>query len=290
MKKMLVLMMVALLVFVVPAMAQEDPPEDPNPNTTDGYLGTFLSPLVFDDSGYFVEGGDYANYDNHVDDDGKYTFTKVDANDPGAYSNLDDLDRTGYTRDFNSDTQSVDIKLNVEAYIPCFLEMKLTGNQGTAAGISYGSNANVDNNVGSFIILFDNEVGGFLDEGWQSMGHGSNAQINPGDNVFIGACDLFAVEVISNDNYRYSVKSDALVSSDTGVSGAKLPMHMRTSTDGGTSWNPGYVNFNSAKDVGIAERGPGEKLTAVHNFRVPFDVDTPHGAYTGDVTFRATTL
>lgn len=286
MKKFLVLALALVFMFSGAVIAQD--PEPVPTETTDSYHGTFVSPLDFDESE--IWGEYYGSYDNHSEDDGEYTFTRSQQGD--RYTILADLDRTGYEEDVNLDSegsQKVAITLDVDAYIPCFLEMKITGNQGTAAAISYGRDTEAINDVSQFFIMFDNEIGGFLDADWNSLGHGGNAQINPVEGVYIGACDMFAVEVISNDKYRYSVESDALSPVDTGRS-TKLPMHMRTSVDGGANWRTGYTNFNQEREVTVAERNAGVKLEALHNFRVPYDMRFPHGHYDGDITFRAITI
>lgn len=280
--KVLALTLVLVMVFAGSAMAQ--------------YMGVFTNPLEFDDSAYFAEGGDYANYGNHADDDGTVFFNDVDSRDPGDYTHLEALDRTGYTFDRNRANQDVSVSIDTRAYIPCFLELKLQGNQGTTSAISYGPNADAATTAAGYLIAFDNEIGGFLDENWVSLGHGSNAQINPGDlevageEVYIGACDIFSVEVISNDDYRYSVEAQALVAQDN--TGEVLPMHMRTSLDAGATWESGYDAFTTSTLVKVDkyDGDPGEKLTALHNFRVPFTMDTAHGYYNGEVIFRAATI
>lgn len=275
--KVLALTMVLVMVFAGAAMAQ--------------YKGVFTNPLEFDDSAYFAEGGDYANYDEHVNDDGTVFFNDVDSDNPGEYTHLEGLDRENYDFDRNRGNQDVSITIDTQAYIPCFLEMKLQGNQGTTSAISYGQNADAAGNANGYLIAFDNEIGGFLDENWVSLGHGSNAQINPSDSgVYIGACDIFSVEVISNDDYKYSVEAQALEAQDN--TGAVLPLHMRTSLDGGSSWESGYDAFATSTLTAFDKYNgePGEKLIAVHNFRVPFTMDTAHGYYNGEVIFRAATM
>jgi hypothetical protein len=203
------------------------------------------------------------------------------------------MNRTGYydvngTNDDNR--QRVEITLPVEAYIPCFLEMRLTGNRGMTSVISYTDDKAAVAEPSEYLIVFDNEVGGFLNEDWESLGHGQFAQVNPGydlDKVYIGACDYFGVEVISNAKYKYEVESDALTHSS--VADTELYMDMETSLDGGTNWG-WFVRFNDPTIKPIAERNAGSKLEAVHRFRVPYNMNTTTGAYTGDITFRAYTI
>jgi hypothetical protein len=253
------------------------------------YTGVFTNPYDIDMSSYFADGGAYEDYNLHVGDDGVVFFNDTDSANPGQYTNLEQLNRES-TPDTNGNNQSVSITVGVDAYIPCFLEMKLTGNQGTTAAISYGANTSSEATGSGYHIVFDNEVGGFLDADWKSLGHGSNAEINPEDNVYIGACDIFAVEIISNDNYRYAVEASALTSVDAGT-GAELPMDMRTSLDGGTAWNQVSFNTTSLKEETIVSDGqPGIKTEALHSFRVPYSMDINHGHYDGEIVFRAATI
>lgn len=277
MKKMLVLALALVFMLSGAAMAQ--------------YSGVFEHPFQYEPGvvggPVYGEGGDYEGYTN-VDDGGVVFWNQVDSANPGLYTNLEELNRTGYY-DINtarSPKQKVEIKLDIEAYIPCFLEMKLTGNQGTTSAISYGPNAEAMGNASGYLMVFDNELGGYLDADWQSLGWGSNVSINPGDDVFIGACDIFVVEVISNDEYRYEVESQAL-QGVAGAAGNTLPMYMRT--DLGAGWLANDFIFN-APNTFARTRNAGVKLEAVHNFKVPFSMNTVHGQYNGDIYFRAMTI
>jgi hypothetical protein len=271
MKKMLVLALALVFILSGAVMAQPS------------YPGTLTNPLVFDESDIWSEY--YANYDDHFNDDGVVVYNHVDPNNPGMYTILEDMDRTGYTLDTDGRNQVVEILVDVEAYIPCFIEMKLTGNQGTTAAISYGANAEASTEADGYHIVFDNEIGGFLNEDWVSLGHGQNAEINPGSEVYIGACDMFMVEVISNDQFKYSVKADPL----SNTAGNLLPMDMRTQVNGAawtedtfaTVGDPEVVKFNGT---------PGNKMEALHNFRVPYNMGVTHGRYDGEILFRAVTI
>jgi hypothetical protein len=287
MKKMLVLALALVFILSGAVMAQH----------TGGVLDPFEYGPGAVGGSEWLEGGDYDDYDDHFGDDGIVFVNDVDPKNPGDYTNLEEFDRT-YSPDHNnlrSPKQEVEIKVPVEAYIPCYLEMRLTGNQGTTSAISYGPNATASGSTVvdgyGYQMTFDNEIGGYLDDEWQSLGHGSNVEIDPGDEVFIGACDIFAVEVISNDDYKYQVKSKALQGQD-GASGEFLPMYMRTALDGGT-WLGTDTIFDSetsAYDVFEESRVAGETLEALHNFKVPFSMNTVHGEYNGEVIFRAVTI
>jgi hypothetical protein len=267
----LALTMVFVLAFGGMAMAQ--------------YAGVFDNPFSWDDTDTWNDY--YGNYDAHVGDDGLVFYHDVDAVNPGNYTNLEDLNRN-YTPDTaNSAKQKAEITINAKAYIPCFLEMKLTGNQGTTGVISYGSGAEGSTTASGYELVFDNEIGGYLDENWNSLGHGTNVEINPGTGVYIGACDIFAVEVMSNDDYRYEVEAAALTQGFN-----LLPMHMRSSVDSGSSWLAGYDTFGAAapNTEVIYNGSAGNKLEALHNFRVPYNMSTAQGQYNGQITFRAVTI
>lgn len=282
MKKMLVLALALVLVFSGAAMAEP-------PVIETSYTGSFADdPFNPNFSQEFVDG----DYEFYVDNDfgGMVYYNDVDSTNPGKYTHLESLKRdvNAMYRDKNNGTngQEVAIKLNAKAYIPCFLEMRLTGNQGTTSAISYGPNASGQTTATGYEMVFDNELGGYLDEDWQSLGYGSNVQLNPNATTYIGACDIFSVEVFSNDDYRYEVESQALAGQN-GAQGETLPMHMRS--DLGNGWLPNDYIFN-ASSIFDTNRSAGVKLTAVHNFKVPFSMSTVHGEYTGNVIFRALTI
>ena len=281
MKKMLVLALALVLVFSGAAMAQT------------GVLDPYEYGPGAEDGPVWGEGGDYENY-NADTGDGVVFVNDIDPANPGDYTNLEELDRPrDYYQDRNTEgsaKQEVKIRVPVEAYIPCYLEMRLTGNQGTTSAISYGPNAiaegsTLPGNTG-YLMTFDNEIGGYLDSDWQSLGHGSNVELDPGDDIFIGACDIFAVEVFSNDDYKYEVKSQALAGQGN-AAGNTLPMYMRS--DLGAGWIGTDFIFNNPNTF-TRNRNAGQKLEALHNFKVPFSMSTVHGQYTGEVVFRAVTI
>ncbi|RCW52337.1 hypothetical protein [Halanaerobium sp. ST460_2HS_T2] len=284
MKKMLVLAFVLVFVLSGAVFAQDGILNDDGDFEWDpGVVGGLI----------WQEGELYANYDVDTGD-GVVFVNHIDADNPGDYTNLEEFDRSGEYLDVNteeSDKQEVAITLPAEAYIPCYLEMRLTGNQGTTSAISYGPNASATGTTlpqgqSGYHMVFDNEIGGYLDANWISLGHGKNAEIDPGDEVFIGACDIFAVEVISNDNYKYEVTSEALVG-EGGAAGHKLPMYMRTELNGNVL--PNDFIFNAERTF-TRTRNAGVKLEALHNFKVPFSMNTVHGHYSGEVVFRAVTI
>ena len=258
------------------------------------YTGVFTDPFDWAEGRPAGDGEDptywdtnYADYDDHVNDDGLVYYNHVDGEDPGSLTLLEPLDRKGYTLDTDGRNQQVEIVIDVDAYIPCFLEMKLTGNQGTTSAMSYGADAQGEKTATGYHIVFDNEIGGYLNDSWVSLGHGQNAEITPGDDVFIGACDMFAVEVISNDQYSYAVESSSLLHQG-GTS--RLDMYMNTSYDNGTTWVEDVFDNATAAEKYYIERGANVKSTFLHNFKVPFNMETTHGHYDGEVIFRAATI
>ncbi|SIR52996.1 hypothetical protein [Halanaerobium kushneri] len=286
MKKMLVLAFVLVFVLSGAVMAQDGVLKDD---------GDFEWDPGVEGGPIWQDGELYANYDVDTGD-GVVFVNHIDADNPGVYTNLEEFDRSGEYLDVNDtnneNRQEVAITLPAEAYIPCYLEMRLTGNQGTTSAISYGPGASATGSTlpqgqSGYHMVFDNEIGGFLDANWVSLGHGSNAEIDPGDDVFIGACDIFAVEVISNDNYKYEVISKALEGADVANNGKKLPMYMRT--DLGNGWLANDFIFNAERTF-TRTRNAGVKLEALHNFKVPFSMNTVHGHYSGEVVFRAVTI
>lgn len=208
-----------------------------------------------------------------------------------------EMDRTGYYFDNNIGSpeggdQVAEISIPVQAYIPCYLELELTGNQGDAYAKSFGPNAYAEESVGGFLMAFDNEIGGFVNEDWDSIGHGRNAEIEPAEGTYIQACDVFKVNVYSNDAYRYQVESAPLVSANADISGDNsddtLDLQMRTSLDGAAFG--GTVSFSDSAVQVITEKAACDETEAYHQFRVPYTRNTAHGRYNGTVTFKAYNL
>jgi hypothetical protein len=65
-------------------------------------------------------------------------------------------------------------------------------------------------------------------------------------------------------------------------------MYMRS--DLGNGWLASDTVFGVAGNTFSATRSAGDTLTALHNFKVPFSMNTVHGEYTGQVVFRAITI
>lgn len=234
-------------------------------------------------------------YNNAIDDTDKlaYMFAnfwhdgKVTWNKTGdQYTNIDWINRTDYVfDDKHVDGQTVEMTLEARAFIPCYLEMKVTGNRGQTGLRSYGPGINTKASASGYLLVFDNEIGGFVDEKWNMLGHNPHTEFDfDEDKVFIQGCDIFKVEVYANDHYKYEVEARPLVSEK-----GSLPLHMRSGYSmqrfGGT-----FVFDEDGKIFEVAEKDACETLTVYHQFRVPYTRNIAQGRYDGRVIFRAYTL
>jgi len=282
-----VLVVAFVLMFSVGVLAQENPA-----GTGDG---------IWTSSEYWEE-YDYGTEYNRTGDDGIIWSNLVDPQNPNSdFVNLVGLDRSGYTTDVNrargdnelDNDQKLEINLPVFAYIPCYLEITLTGNEGKSSLQSFGPDATATRSTLSGVtgpppgylgyqLLFDNEIGGFIDADWKSLGAGKNAEIEPGSDIYIAGCDIFVVEVYGNEAFTYEVQSSPLM----GMGGATLNMDIRTSMNLGDSW-PYEATFDSVDEVAFdKDYDAGNGGTFLHNFRVPYTRNSVHGSYEGDVIFR----
>ena len=229
-------------------------------------------------------------YGQHVNDDGVVVWGETG----NQYNNVTTLNRTGYTLDTNGKDQLAQLNVEALAYIPCYLKLTFNGNQGKTVVESFGPKG--DNGLaqavgdipsqadGNYHIIFDNEVGGFVDDKWASLGHGRNAEVRPGEKVYIQACDIFQVNIFSNDDFKYDVISAPL----TGAGNRKLTLEMGTSSTIDGVYTPQV--FDSAKTINIGTGAPCTSLKYFHRFRVPYSESTVHGAYSGTITFKAYTI
>lgn len=232
------------------------------------------------------------NYGNHVNDDGIVTSFNLNDN----FTNLSGINRSSWYSDVNGQNpQNTAVTVRAEAFIPCYIEMKVTGNKGQTIVQSYGPGASANRGPdANYWLNFDNEIGGFVDENWNSIGHGKNAEIQPAPGVYIQGCDVFKVEVYANDTYKYQVESGALTNVNADISSVNandtLELQMRTSIDN----NPWLAAVNSFSSNPIAvivpSRAACDSLVALHQFRVPYNKNTAHGKYEGNVIFRAVTI
>lgn len=212
----------------------------------------------------------------------------------GEYVNLVGINRATWYSDVNGKDQVTTVNVRAEAFIPCYIEMKVTGNKGQTFVQSFGPYATATEGLETnYFLLFDNEVGGFVDENWNSKGHGKNAEVEPGQGVYIQGCDVFKVEVYSNDTYKYQVESAPLRPVDANIASLNandtLDLHMRTSLDN-TPWTAAH-KF-SENNIALIEdyRDACDSLVAYHQFRVPYSKNTAHGKYEGNIIFRAVTI
>ncbi|NLM37223.1 MAG: hypothetical protein GX202_03740 [Firmicutes bacterium] len=218
----------------------------------------------------------------NIFDDGKVIWNKTG----DEYVNVDWFNRTKYVYDDNrADGQSVEMTLTARAYIPCYLEMKVTGNQGQTGLKSYGPGISTKASASGYLLVFDNEIGGFVDEYWNMLGHNPHTEFDfENEDIFIQGCDVFKVEVYANDSYKYEVEGGPLTSER-----GSLPLHMRSgysmSNFGGT-----FIFDVDGKIFEVAEKDACEELTVYHQFRVPFSRNIAQGRYDGKVIFRAYTL
>ncbi|NLY91654.1 MAG: hypothetical protein GX081_08650 [Firmicutes bacterium] len=236
----------------------------------------------------------WINYDNHLWDDGAITWTEVDE----KHVNVPWIDRDNALYDENNPErgQSVEMTLLTRAYIPCYLEMRVTGNEGQTTIQSFGPLAKPEAEPTSYILAFDNEIGGFVDENWNSLGHGRNAEIYPGDfwkNVYIQGCDIFKVEVYANDDYKYEVQASPLTPYDANTEGNALDslylqMRYKLGLYGNFSRTHTFDRPDEIEEIAVMDAC--EELTVYHQFRVPYSRNIAHGRYDGKVIFRAYTL
>jgi hypothetical protein len=218
----------------------------------------------------------------HIFDDGKVTWNKTG----DEFVNIDWINRTDYVFDDNRvNGQSVEMTLEARAFIPSYLEMKVTGNKGQTGLRSYGPGIDTKAASSGYLLVFDNEIGGFVDDRWNMLGHNPHSEFDiQNDQVYIQGCDLFKVEVYANDNYKYEVEAGPLTSEK-----GSLPLHMRSGFSmqrfGGT-----FVFDEDGKIFEVAEKEACEELTVYHQFRVPYGRNIAQGRYDGTIVFRAYTL
>lgn len=227
------------------------------------------------------------------------TFAKEPNNDgiitwsgTGADFNIDKtINRNPKVLDSNGSGQLAQVNLKMYAYIPCYLKLELTGNNGKTIVESFGP-PDKDKTIGQAIsnpvdycITFDNEMGGFVDQDWKSLGAGRNLEIAPGPDVFIAACDIFHVKVYSNDNFKYDV-----IAAPLDQNGGSNKLNLEMGTSGTVNGTYSTTVFDAQKTVNIGNGNPCETLQYYHKFRVPYSTTTVHGGYSGTVTFKAYTI
>jgi hypothetical protein len=235
---------------------------------------------------------DAENYLYHQDDLGVVINTTISS----ANVNLTDIQNRepgAYTPDGNGASQSVQLALNAEAYIPCYLKMVVTTNLGRTALESFGPDAAASKQEDNYYLIFDNEIGGFVTEDWTVAGHGRNAEIEPGTGYYIRGCDQVKVELYSNDTYKYDITAAPLEPADGDVSSAtadqNLDLQMRTMVDSG-NWSATWSFGANGTEYPVSQKAACESATVYHDFRVPYLKTTAHGEYSGVIVLKAYTL
>jgi len=225
------------------------------------------------------------------------TFSNKDGDPPCEYTILNGFDekdkhlgienRAGNYSFAGNVDQEVAVSLEVIANIPCYLGMTLTGNLGKAIGTSVGTaSGTIDlTTEEDIIMLFDDEVGGFVGDDWVSLGHMGHPDPSDGQYYYLRSCDMFRVDLVANTAYKYSViLTEKLENSNSDV----LPMDMRYSWNDGSSWGQ-YNGFDEVDEERAWNINSNFNRTVYHDFRVPY-TNQPTGQYEGEITFKAVTL
>ncbi len=205
-------------------------------------------------------------------------------------------DPQAYTPDVYTpgETERASITLQAVAYIPTYIRLELSGNSGKRTVRTFGpiqlGSENFDND-----LIFDNEIGGFVDESWSSLGHGEAMEIAPGSETYIQASDYLKAEVFSNNKYKYEVQASPLVADieQSANPGATLNLDMAYSISSSGSYSEWTdVTFEQENQaVPIApENSALTKLSVMHRFRVPYTDSVAAGKYTGTIYFKVYSL
>lgn len=291
----IVLMLSLVLIFSLGVLAQS------NENGEETTYCDFVPAEYWEDYGYL---------DNYVmiaeDNDGLKWFNdhgdeyvllpEINRDWEALYKDSNRLGGKGGDGGLDMDQELI-VRLPIYAYIPCYIEMTLTGNEIRNEGQSFGPDTNLlddktnDNGALDFnnILLFDNQVGGFVNGDWMSLGAGRNAEIEPDEEVFIAGCDIFCVKINSNEDYKYEVWSKEL---DQTGGDDTLELYMVTKVNDG-SWSDDFIFGTPAEGETHVINEIGEYIGEnrfLHNFKVPYNMVTHHGEYTGEVLFRVVSI
>lgn len=198
--------------------------------------------------------------------------------------------------------QDLVVKMPAHAWIPCYLELQVTGNSLNVKTQSWGQNAGdtVDTSAAA-VIAFHPAIGGYVDAGWNQIGtqFGDNVEVGPDAGVFIKSCDIFKSVIWSNMPYQYSVvvPNGGLKGQDAWNNSEYLKVDMRwdkTLTDLGTASTSMFsfvpTTTTSIVVVPSSPSNAGVTSTLFQQFRVPFDRTVKAGKYLGEVNFCAATL
>ncbi len=202
---------------------------------------------------------------------------------PTSYVN----DPNSYTHDAPTAAERASITLNAIAYIPTYVKLQLSGNAGKSTVHAFGP-VTIGESTFSNNLIFDNEIGGFVDNDWNSVGHGKNIEISPEDGYYIQASDYLKAVVFSNSKYEYEVVSSPLTTTDE----KSLALEMGYTIKNGDLWGEwSPVTFNSTnQNVSISSCEPLQTLTVMHRFRVPYNDTVVAGEYSGKIYFKVYTL
>ncbi len=272
MKKQLPLTLVFLSIFIFSALSFAQSNWDNLFTNYDPENEKLLSGL---DIGWEVSTTDYKN------------IAKI----PAIYGN----EAQTYTEDIVSKTatERSSIVVDTVAFIPTYVKLELSGNSGKSTVHAFGP-FTVGNSLFENALIFDNEIGGFIDENWNSLGHGEQLSIAPDKNRYIQASDYLKAVIFSNDNYKYEVTaSPLLATSESAIPNASLSLEMAYST---LNANDSYGDWQSFTFTGInssemiAQKSALQTLTVMHRFRVPYNNEVAAGKYTGKIHFKVYTL
>lgn len=187
------------------------------------------------------------------------------------------------------------IELKAVAYIPTFVRLELKGNGGKSTVRAFGPDGVAQAVFGNDLI-FDNEIGGFVDENWNSLGQGRNLEVTPETGKYIQASDYLTASIFSNHGYKYVVESDLLIKETGEISPSVitiLPLQMSyaiVNESNSISWSEiKTFDFNN-RSFTIAEKPALSATQVLHRFRVPYDDTVAAGKYEGKISFKVYTL
>lgn len=188
--------------------------------------------------------------------------------------------------DYEQGDQEASVTIKTKVNIPCYLEMELIGNAGYSKVKSVGAHAkgNLDRTTEPHWMFFDSNVGGFLNQNWESIDRETFCEIAPNrdgrDPVYLQACDMWTAHLYANIDYAFDVTATPLVNSDDATQ--FLNMDMRHTMDGEAGWTEHLALGNTT----VGTFPSREENTVYMQFRVPYSADVDAGQYDGTVTFK----
>lgn len=105
--------------------------------------------------------------------------------------------------------QSGKITVPAEAYIPCYIEMTITGNLGRTKIKSLGDDAHIEAPFGenNFLAFIPDQTG-LMNDQWQYVDFNSWAFSTLPGTAYIGACDMLKLEVYGNTPYKVDIDAE----------------------------------------------------------------------------------